>query len=121
MTLDELTTVADLTRFLEGTQAVAFSVGQDKDARYRWIQGELIRFRYHSLSKKDKGKGTLKSPIADYPKAASRHGENLSVQKRSFFRWFPAFAGMTKELEPGFSLSTFCQWKRYLRCRASGW
>jgi len=27
MKLDELTTVVDLSRFLEGTQAVAFSVG----------------------------------------------------------------------------------------------
>jgi hypothetical protein len=39
MKLDDLTTVDQLEDFLSGTQAVAFSVISDKDAGYRWIQG----------------------------------------------------------------------------------
>ena len=55
MKLDDLTTIAQLTDFLSGTQAVAFSVIDDKDACYRWIQRELVRFRYLTLPRADKG------------------------------------------------------------------
>jgi transposase InsO family protein len=34
---------------------VAFSVLSDKDARYRWIQDELVRFRYLTCARHDKG------------------------------------------------------------------
>jgi hypothetical protein len=34
---------------------VAFSVISDKDACYRWIQGELVKFRYLRLSRQGKG------------------------------------------------------------------
>jgi len=55
MKLNELKTIAQLESFLSGTQAVAFVVANDKDARYRWIQGELVRFQYLSCSRSDKG------------------------------------------------------------------
>ena len=55
MKLDDLTTTDQLRDFLSGTQAVAFSVLGDKDASYRWIQGELVRFRYLSSARPDKG------------------------------------------------------------------
>src|SRR4030066_2521001 len=55
MKLEDLTTVDQLTDFLSGTQAGAFSVRSDKDAGYRWIQGELVKFRYLTLSRKDRG------------------------------------------------------------------
>ena len=55
MKLEELTTVAELSRFLEGTQAAAFSLSNDKDERYRWLQKKLTRFDYLSLKKADKG------------------------------------------------------------------
>ena len=55
MKLEDLTTVDQLTDFLSGTRAVAFSVRSDTDAGYRWIQGELVKFRYLTLSRKDKG------------------------------------------------------------------
>lgn len=55
MTLDKLKTIAQLREFLAGTQPVAFSVSGDKDDRYRWIQRELIRFRYLTLHRADKG------------------------------------------------------------------
>jgi len=46
MKLEDITTIDQLEDFLSGTQAVAFSVISNKDACYRWIQGELVRFRY---------------------------------------------------------------------------
>ena len=46
MKLEDLTTIDQLDAFLSGTQAVAFSLIDDKDACYRWIQRELVRFRY---------------------------------------------------------------------------
>ena len=55
MKLNELGTIDPLTEFLSGTQAVAFSIMDDKDACYRWIQGELLRFRYLSLPRQHKG------------------------------------------------------------------
>ena len=55
MKLEDLTTIDQLTDFLSGTQAVAFSVISDKDACYRWIQGELVKFRYLRLSRQGKG------------------------------------------------------------------
>lgn len=55
MKLDDLTTIERLRDFLSGTQAVAFVVNGGKDASYRWIQGELVRFCYLSCSRQDKG------------------------------------------------------------------
>jgi len=55
MKLEDLTTIDQLEDFLSGTQAVAFSVISDKDTCYRWIQGELARFRYLGLSRQGKG------------------------------------------------------------------
>ena len=55
MKLEDLTTIDQLTDFLSGTQAVAFSVISDTDACYRWIQGELVKFRYLKLSRQGKG------------------------------------------------------------------
>ena len=55
MKLEDLTSIDQLTDFLSGTQAVVFSVLSDKDARYRWIQGELVKFRYRQLSRHSKG------------------------------------------------------------------
>lgn len=55
MKLDELKTIPQLREFLAGTQPVAFSVSGNKDDRYRWIQRELVRFRYLGLHRGDKG------------------------------------------------------------------
>lgn len=55
MKLDDITTIAQLTDFLSGTQAVAFSVLGDKEACYRWLTGELVKFRYLTLSRQDRG------------------------------------------------------------------
>jgi len=63
MKLEDLTTIDQLVDFLSGTQAVAFSVISDKDACYRWIQGELVKFRYLRLSRQGKGVVPTKNPI----------------------------------------------------------
>ncbi len=55
MKLEDLKTIDQLEDFLSGTQAVAFSVLSDKDACYRWIQGELVKFRYLQRSRPEKG------------------------------------------------------------------
>ncbi len=55
MKLEDLKTIDQLIDFLSGTHAVAFSVISDKKACYRWIQGELIKFRYLTLSRQGKG------------------------------------------------------------------
>lgn len=55
MKLEDVTTVDQLTDFLSGTQAVAFSVLSDKDTLYRWLQGELVKFRHLTRSRRDKG------------------------------------------------------------------
>ena len=55
MNAKDLTTIDQLSAFLEGTQRVAFQVASDKDSRYQWIQRTLVKFRYKSLRKPDKG------------------------------------------------------------------
>ena len=55
MKLEDLATIDQLVDFLSGTQAVAFSVISDKDSCYRWIHGELVKFRYLTLSRQGKG------------------------------------------------------------------
>ena len=55
MKLEDLTTVDQWAEFLSGTQAVVFSVISDKDDCYRWIQGELVKFRYQRRGKREKG------------------------------------------------------------------
>ena len=55
MTLNALTTLAQVADFLAGTQPVTFSVLSTKEESYQWIQGTLLRFEYLTLSKPDKG------------------------------------------------------------------
>ena len=55
MNADELSTIEQLKRFLDGTQAVAFCVVSSQDERYRWVQRSIARFHYPQLSKPDKG------------------------------------------------------------------
>jgi len=55
MKLKELVTTEQLSQFLDGTQAVIFKLNTVKAERYQWIQHELIRFGYLTLSKADKG------------------------------------------------------------------
>ncbi len=55
MTIENLTTIEALENFIQGNQAIAFTVLGDKNERYRFIQKTLIKFRYITLSKLDKG------------------------------------------------------------------
>jgi hypothetical protein len=51
----DLISLDQVAQFLDGTQAVAFTVLSNKDDRYKWIQRTLIRFDYDKLKRKDKG------------------------------------------------------------------
>lgn len=55
MSLEQLATIESIKQFLKGTQAVAFSVATDKQARYRWVQKNLVKHRYMLLGKADRG------------------------------------------------------------------
>jgi len=50
----QLETLDQVRQFLEGTETVSFQI-ESKNARYRWLQQTLVKFRYLQLSKPDKG------------------------------------------------------------------
>ncbi len=50
----QIETLDQVRQFLEGTEAISFQI-ESKDARYRWIQHTLVKFRYLKLSKTNKG------------------------------------------------------------------
>ena len=55
MNIKNLNTIEAIGEFLQGNQTVAFSVLGDKKERYQFVQSTLIKFRYMTLSKVDKG------------------------------------------------------------------
>lgn len=55
MTIKNMRTIEELELFLQGNQLIAFSVLGNKTERYKFIQKTLIKFRYMTLSRKDKG------------------------------------------------------------------
>jgi len=54
MNLNELKNTQELQTFLEGTQAVAFSLPGNKSGRYRFIHSILKQFHYGALKKPQK-------------------------------------------------------------------
>ncbi len=50
----KIQTLDDVRAFLEGTTEIEFSI-VGKDERSRWIRQNLVRFRYLSLSKAERG------------------------------------------------------------------
>jgi hypothetical protein len=55
ISVESLTTIEELEHFIEGNQAVAFTVLGDTNERYQFIQKTLIKLRYITLKKPDKG------------------------------------------------------------------
>jgi len=55
MNVEDLKSIDQLEQFLEGTRAVVFEVMSSKDERYQWIQRKLVKHRYLTLSKHDRG------------------------------------------------------------------
>jgi len=55
MNIENLTTIEELDNFIQGNQAIAFTVLGNKQERYQFIQQSLIKFRYITLSKPDEG------------------------------------------------------------------
>jgi transposase InsO family protein len=58
----DLVTLEQVTQFLVGTQAIAFTILSNREDRYKWIQRTLIRFDYDKLKRSDKG--TLKQYLS---------------------------------------------------------
>ncbi|MCF6202597.1 MAG: hypothetical protein L3J59_02865 [Methylococcaceae bacterium] len=54
MNLNLLKNTEELQTFLDGTQAILFSVPGDKAARYDFIQSTLKQFHYRALNKQQK-------------------------------------------------------------------
>jgi len=50
----QLKTIEEINIFLEGTESITFSF-QCQDDRYAWIEMTLVRFKYLSLNRRDKG------------------------------------------------------------------
>ena len=55
MNLKALKNTQELQAFLDGAQAIVFSVPGDKTARYDFIQSTLKQFHYRALNKRQKG------------------------------------------------------------------
>jgi transposase InsO family protein len=55
MKLEQLNSIEDIRRFLDGTNIVAFNVVTTKQERYQWVQKTLKKHRYRKLRKLDKG------------------------------------------------------------------
>jgi len=55
MNVDNLITTEALEHFLQGNQAIAFSVLGGKSERYQFVQKILVKFRYTTCTKNDKG------------------------------------------------------------------
>jgi hypothetical protein len=55
LNIENLTTIEELECFIQGNQAVAFTVLGDKNQRYQFIQKTLIKCRCVTLKKPDKG------------------------------------------------------------------
>ena len=57
MNLTELKNTAELQAFMDGSQAVVFSLPNDKATRYAFIQKVLKQFHYRALTKYQKRNG----------------------------------------------------------------
>ena len=55
MNIENVKTIESLEDFLQGNQQVAFAVLGNKTERYHFVRKTLIKFRYITLPKKDKG------------------------------------------------------------------
>jgi transposase len=55
MKLEQLNSIEDIKRFMNGTDTVAFNVVTTKQDRYQWIHKALKMHQYRKLSKLDKG------------------------------------------------------------------
>ncbi len=55
MKLDKLKTIEQMESFLNGSQAIAFTVASSKDERYQFVEGVLKRFGYIRLKRYEKG------------------------------------------------------------------
>jgi transposase InsO family protein len=55
MSTEQLNSINDLERFVDGSQRAAFTVLGNKQEKYKWVQSNLLKFNYFVLGKNDKG------------------------------------------------------------------
>lgn len=55
MTLNDLTTIEQLERLLEGAGVCRHKVLDSKDGRYQWVRKALVQFSYLTLGKREMG------------------------------------------------------------------
>ncbi len=55
MNVDKITTIASLEDFLNTNSSIAFSIPGGKSERYQFVQKTLVKFRYMTCSKYEKG------------------------------------------------------------------
>jgi transposase InsO family protein len=55
MNLDTLETLEQIEEFLLGTQPVAFGIASTKQERYNWLQKTLIKWRYQTRNRRERG------------------------------------------------------------------
>ena len=55
MNVDNVTTIASLEDLLNGNQSIAFSVPGGQSERHQFVQKILVKFRYMTCSKYEKG------------------------------------------------------------------
>ena len=54
MSDNQITDMQDMQRFVDGTLPVEFAFA-NKDECYKWVQHTLVKFRYMTCSRQDKG------------------------------------------------------------------
>jgi len=90
MNIENLSTIESLENFLQGNQAIAYSVLGDKTERYQFICKTLVKFSYAICSKKDKGViNTFLRKISGYSR---QQLSRLSRQHRlsGHIKWRPS-------------------------------
>jgi len=53
MKFEELNTISELSKFIDGAQKIIFTF--NKTEKYNWVASQLIKFIYSKQVKKDKG------------------------------------------------------------------
>lgn len=92
-----LKTLAQVRAFLDGTQAVEFSL-HNQQSRYDFIRRSLIRFRYHQLSKPDKGLLlSFMSHVSGYSRIQVKRLTKVWLERGSLQPRFSAGNGFTRK------------------------
>ena len=117
---ENLQTIEQIKRFLEGSEAVEFR-GLAVEEKYNWIEGVLMRFRYDGLKKSKKGvirryiqkvtgysRAQVSSLIREYQQAGKLR--RAPYKRHRFPR---KYTSSDVELLAGVSSNTRLAWREY--------